>query len=711
MARDTATEPPNAGPRWTDTALVAAVCGVVVVRVFSDMSLLLPVARLCIAAIVVLAVVHVAVGVGQGRLAAARPMLLVPAGAFLAVGVVSVFRAGHAFAAWDVLLHFLGGLLVFVLLAGLGARPQHRAFVTAVLVGTAVVAAGLGVDQYRGGLGKAEGMAKAAAERVRSREFQANLQGRLHDRRAFGPFDLPNTLAGFMCLALPMLGAGLVCARSGREGLAVKVLLGLCLGVVGAGLLLSFSKAGWLVAAAACVGLAGWMAMGVRRRAGRIAVGSIAVLAAALIASVAMGALPKLRLHRYVWSASARMDYWTAGMRMVRQRPLMGVGLGNFADHFFAHKTRTGEETRYAHNDYLQILAETGAVGLLAFVGLLAAWCWLALPRSRGPMGKPDGQTRAGVGWLACTGAAAFLFLIGPAGAFHPLMLMLLLPLWLVAAAAVWHAAGSREADVLFQAAAFFAAAGVLLHATVDLDLYSRGLSFPLWAAMAIALEPGGRVCYDLRTPVRRAGVWLGVALVLVVCWRPLLRGVRGERALMRADRARTEQDWRGYMDRLAEAVQVAPNNPAVHARLGLLVQMAAREAPGKDERQRAYQAAAGYLAKAIELRPQWSEYRRWLAELYEEAAGADRIALGRALPHARAAVALYPNETHYRVALGRLLYRLGQTRDALTQYRVALEIDQAVREADGPAKMRLDAADRAAVQAKLSPTRKEDSP
>jgi len=411
-----------------------------------------------------------------------------------------------------------------------------------------------------------------------------------------------------------------------------------------------------------------------------------------------------------VWSASARIGYWTAGMRMVRERPLMGVGLGNFADHFFAHKTRTGEETRYAHNDYLQILAETGTVGLLAFVGLVAAWCWVSLPRPSDAVPRTHDPPRAGVAWLACTGAAAFLFLIGPAGAFHPLMLMLLLPLWLVAAAGVWHAQGSRDADLLLRAGAFFGSAGVLVHAAVDLDLYSRGLSFPLWAAMAIALGPKARVSYDLRTSLRRAGVWLGVALVLVVCWRPLLRAVRGERAIMRAERARAERDWRGYMDHLAEAVRVAPSNPAAHARLGLLVQMAAREAPGKDERQRAYQAAAGRLAKAIELRPQWPEYRRWLAELYEEAAAGDKTALGRALPHARAAVSLYPNETHYRVALARLLDRLGQTRDALAQYRVALQIDQAVREADGPAKMRLAAADRTSIEARLSPTRKEDT-
>ena len=42
---------------------------------------------------------------------------------------------------------------------------------------------------------------------------------------------------------------------------------------------------------------------------------------------------------------------------------MLGVGLDNWQDHYFQTKTDVQQETRKTHNDYLQILAETGIRG------------------------------------------------------------------------------------------------------------------------------------------------------------------------------------------------------------------------------------------------------------------------------------------------------------------------------------------------------------
>jgi tetratricopeptide (TPR) repeat protein len=96
----------------------------------------------------------------------------------------------------------------------------------------------------------------------------------------------------------------------------------------------------------------------------------------------------------------ARFLYWSAALEMWRARPLGGVGAGNYDAAFpearaaFAARrpdsplVSINEQhlTVGAHNEYLQILAELGAVGLalfLAFACALVLAAWRALRRSR----------------------------------------------------------------------------------------------------------------------------------------------------------------------------------------------------------------------------------------------------------------------------------------------------------------------------------------
>jgi O-antigen ligase/Flp pilus assembly protein TadD len=72
-------------------------------------------------------------------------------------------------------------------------------------------------------------------------------------------------------------------------------------------------------------------------------------------------------------SLRLRVAFWKNTLAMAKDRPVAGVGLGNYKVHYPAYaekamrESATGERQRLAdaHNDYLQILAETGSVGLL----------------------------------------------------------------------------------------------------------------------------------------------------------------------------------------------------------------------------------------------------------------------------------------------------------------------------------------------------------
>lgn len=77
---------------------------------------------------------------------------------------------------------------------------------------------------------------------------------------------------------------------------------------------------------------------------------------------------------------SGRVDIWTVGWRMVEDRPVTGVGAGNFERSAIRYLLEPGSllhdefivvSPKVAHNIYLQVLAELGVVGLAAFLAIL----------------------------------------------------------------------------------------------------------------------------------------------------------------------------------------------------------------------------------------------------------------------------------------------------------------------------------------------------
>lgn len=66
---------------------------------------------------------------------------------------------------------------------------------------------------------------------------------------------------------------------------------------------------------------------------------------------------------------SARIRFWTAALRMVCDHPFLGTGVGTFMANFSSYLPSL--RISYAHNCYLQILAETGIFSLISFLGFV----------------------------------------------------------------------------------------------------------------------------------------------------------------------------------------------------------------------------------------------------------------------------------------------------------------------------------------------------
>ncbi|HUW60782.1 MAG TPA: O-antigen ligase family protein [Candidatus Bathyarchaeia archaeon] len=81
-----------------------------------------------------------------------------------------------------------------------------------------------------------------------------------------------------------------------------------------------------------------------------------------------------------------RVSYWQTGLRMALDNFWTGVGLGNFGTVYPNYKRPGAGEVKAAHNDYLQILCETGIIGFGLFMAFwLYFMAWAAVRICREP--------------------------------------------------------------------------------------------------------------------------------------------------------------------------------------------------------------------------------------------------------------------------------------------------------------------------------------
>ena len=84
-------------------------------------------------------------------------------------------------------------------------------------------------------------------------------------------------------------------------------------------------------------------------------------------------------------SAAVRLVMWRGAFLMAMEHPLLGVGPGGYTVRFPRYRDpgyeRVGvtHNTLHAHCEFLEVLADVGIVGLLAFLGFLASVAWVGV--------------------------------------------------------------------------------------------------------------------------------------------------------------------------------------------------------------------------------------------------------------------------------------------------------------------------------------------
>lgn len=207
--------------------------------------------------------------------------------------------------------------------------------------------------------------------------------------RAFGSFHQPNPYAGYLGITLP-LAVGLSLSATNRWLSAINFFPLSTL--LAAGLVASWSRGAWLGAAAALAVMAAFWP-----RRWWLGVGLVSIVVALVVGGNALGLLPgviRARLSDVVQYAQVydvrgvgvtdanyavieRLAHWQAAGEMIRWNLWMGVGLGNYEAAYETYRLLNWPQAMgHAHNYLLNITAETGLPGLLAYLFLWGAVFW-----------------------------------------------------------------------------------------------------------------------------------------------------------------------------------------------------------------------------------------------------------------------------------------------------------------------------------------------
>ncbi len=318
-----------------------------------------------------------------------------PIGAKVSFASLSVFPAGT-------FQHFLlvsGYLVVFLLARELMVFFRDRPWVVVwPLIAIAALEAGLGLWQYFGGNG----------EPVR-----------------WGTYANRNHYAGFLEMALPfavMYPVAVLRRARSRWHSPLALSLAACglwalAGMMFAGIVHSFSRMAF-IAALSSLFVMGTLALASRQLSWVTGSRRRRWVAAALVATLALAGFvflpPDKLVQRFAelvstdeLTAGGRTYLWAETIPLIRAYVFFGCGLDGYETAFSRFKVSGPLVTDdFAHNDYLQLLAELGLAGFLIVAALGFSVVRLAV---RGAVKSADSEARYFA--VACAGALAAILL------------------------------------------------------------------------------------------------------------------------------------------------------------------------------------------------------------------------------------------------------------------------------------------------------------
>jgi putative inorganic carbon (HCO3(-)) transporter len=218
--------------------------------------------------------------------------------------------------------------------------------------------------------------------------------------RAYGTFLQPNPYAGYLgyltpvALSLALAGLGRWFTARQPKQLWQGLICGVLAITLAAGILMSWSRGGWIALAASAL-----VVVGFRNRRTTVLMVVLLIVLVAIVSIAGTAWLPNAVAARvndlgsYIFgpdparteitdanfSVLERLAHWQAGLQMYGDHPWLGVGIGNYAIAYPRYALpHWYEPLGHAHNAFINFLAETGILGAAAFLAVWLGIAWMA---------------------------------------------------------------------------------------------------------------------------------------------------------------------------------------------------------------------------------------------------------------------------------------------------------------------------------------------
>ncbi len=344
------------------------------------------------------------------KLAVKAPLMTACLGVFALVCGLTFFTSVNTDQTYRRFFEILSYFLIFVLAASAVRSPRAVAGIIVVVAVASVLVCGYGFHQGRFGLQEARTYVEQNKELVSKRitgDLSPQFMHRLSSNRIFSFFLHPNSFAGYLAMLIPVSICSFVATllASRRAARAIQedeelppfsvVAWAVVALVQAAALVWTFSRGAWLSLFISLVCLAVFVLSRGRRwwREAAVALCLFSIVAAVSgIAGVqgqppghqpgqqgadlpvmddtglSGGQVPTVGdlVSQATWQA--RLTYWQGALGMIKARPLLGVGSAAFGSAYPRFKVLGGYTSQEAHNDPLQVLAETGFIGFIPFM-------------------------------------------------------------------------------------------------------------------------------------------------------------------------------------------------------------------------------------------------------------------------------------------------------------------------------------------------------